>query len=703
MKTENHLNLYRILKTIFLSTDQKLFGELDRILPFLAEIFGEASFWLWDYTKNDKVFRCVWKHLSRTGEESFVDGVGKESLLFVTPKEHEAGENETNRSIQIPEDEGHTRLLLSLVNEQDAIGILEIVQQKNRSMDPLTQDAFYEELSEIFAGILRRTHSHERSMPDSNSVIPIADDKRADEFLDSLPVMVWETDKDNAIVYANKYTFDIFGYRPEELIGKAKTELLDDVETDRIHKFIDPIIKDRKKYHITGMRAKGKDGKVTLIESNAVPIFDSENRWSGYRGVDRIVELSLSASTENEGLNAYLERRVAERTQAFQRVIERYKTVQMRLEMVLWAANQGVWDWDLVKDKIFYNENWFNLLGYKRREFPNLEKAWRQLIHPDDIPYALKAMEDHYSGAKPYYEVEYRMKKKTGEYAWILDKGRIVSYGKDLTPLRMVGIHSDITPRRAFEEELKRAKEAAENANRSKSEFLSNVNHELRTPLTIIMGLAETLLMELPVEKKDFPKKILRNSQQLLRLINDVIDLSKIEAGKFSLEKKPFQLSEVIDFIHQSFSHEIEKKGLSFIVGNLSKELIGDSLRLKQVLTNLVANAMKFTKSGCIKLSCNLVAESVNEETIEFCIEDTGIGIPETALNKIFERFYQIDSSNHRRYSGTGLGLSIVKELVDMMNGTIWVKSVIGTGTVFFLRIPFEKPCEVLNDQTVYP
>jgi PAS domain S-box-containing protein len=415
------------------------------------------------------------------------------------------------------------------------------------------------------------------------------------------------------------------------------------------------------------------------------------------------VELSLSASTENEGLNAYLERRVAERTQAFQRVIERYKTVQMRLEMVLWAANQGVWDWDLVKDKIFYNENWFNLLGYKRREFPNLEKAWRQLIHPDDIPYALKAMEDHYSGAKPYYEVEYRMKKKTGEYAWILDKGRIVSYGKDLTPLRMVGIHSDITPRRAFEEELKRAKEAAENANRSKSEFLSNVNHELRTPLTIIMGLAETLLMELPVEKKDFPKKILRNSQQLLRLINDVIDLSKIEAGKFSLEKKPFQLNEVIDFIHQSFALEIEKKGLSFIVGNLSKELIGDSLRLKQVLTNLVANAMKFTKSGWIKLSCSLVAESVNDETIEFRIEDTGIGIPETALNKIFERFYQIDSSNHRRYSGTGLGLSIVKELVDMMNGTIWVKSVIGTGTVFFLRIPFEKPCEAPNDQTVYP
>ena len=368
--------------------------------------------------------------------------------------------------------------------------------------------------------------------------------------------------------------------------------------------------------------------------------------------------------------------------------------------MVLWAANQGIWDWDLQTDTIYHNENYYTLLGFSKRDFPDPNKVWRQLTHPDDIDLVLKALDDHYSGSKPYYEVEYRMRKKNGEYAWILDKGRIVSYGENLVPLRMVGVHSDITERRAFEEELRQAKQAAEDANRSKSEFIANVNHELRTPLTVIMGLAETLLMEMPDNKKEFPIHILKNAKQLLLLINDIIDLSKIESGKFSLAKKSFQLAETLDYIRQSFALETEKKGISLKILGPSIVLYGDHVRLKQILTNLVANAIKFTSQGGVTLTCEISSEEESKVVLLFEVQDTGIGIGESELNKIFERFYQIDGSNHRKYSGTGLGLSIVKQLVSLMNGSVWVKSQIGEGTTFYVRIPFALPNRPLKPST---
>ncbi|HOT87280.1 MAG TPA: HAMP domain-containing sensor histidine kinase, partial [Thermotogota bacterium] len=244
------------------------------------------------------------------------------------------------------------------------------------------------------------------------------------------------------------------------------------------------------------------------------------------------------------------------------------------------------------------------------------------------------------------------------------------------------------------------AKQAAEDANRSKSEFIANVNHELRTPLTVIMGLAETLLMEMPDNKKEFPIHILKNAKQLLLLINDIIDLSKIESGKFSLAKKSFQLAETLDYIRQSFALETEKKGISLKILGPSIVLYGDHVRLKQILTNLVANAIKFTSQGGVTLTCEISSEEESKVVLLFEVQDTGIGIGESELNKIFERFYQIDGSNHRKYSGTGLGLSIVKQLVSLMNGSVWVKSQIGEGTTFYVRIPFALPNRPLKPST---
>lgn len=542
-----------------------------------------------------------------------------------------------------------------------------------------------------FAGVVSMIEdmSQTRNMEDRL----IEAENRYLDLLETLPDIIWEVNERGEFTYLSPQIRELLGYLPEEWIGKEPPDMMSKKEAERIKKVWYPILESRQSFQLLLNSLKDKSGKEIHVESSGKPFYDTSGHFKGYRGVDRVVENRLQLEKELEEMNALLEQKVAERTKALRIIIKRYKTLQTRLEMVLWAANQGIWDWNLEKDEIYYDENWFKLLGYKKKEFADAGKVWRQLVHPDDIPNALKELENHIDGSKKFYEVEYRMKSKTEEWVWIYDKGRIIEYKDGVTPRRMVGIHADITKRRAFEEELKKAKEIAENANKSKSEFISNINHELRTPLTIIMGLSETLLMELPTDKKDFPKKILKHAHQLLNLISDVMDLAKIESGKFSLEKKPIFLPELLDTIRQSFALEVEKKGLKLVIekaADLPETFIGDSLRIKQILINLIANSVKFTNKGSITLSCRSGFYQEEDKSIEFIVKDTGIGIPAEKLSKIFERFYQIDSSLHRKYPGTGLGLSIVKELVDLMSGKIWVESEEGKGTTFRVKIPIK-------------
>ncbi len=372
---------------------------------------------------------------------------------------------------------------------------------------------------------------------------------------------------------------------------------------------------------------------------------------------------------------------------------EELRLSEARWQFALEGAGDGVWDWNPASGQVYYSSRWKEMLGYRAEEIGDGLHEWDARIHPDDREETYAAINRHLRGESPLYSSEHRLSCKDGSFKWILDRGKVIQRDGNGAPVRMIGTHSDITERKRMEREIVEARERAEAANRAKSEFLANMTHEIRTPLNGIMGIAQLLRMtKLSGEQLDYLEKMDIAARNLLAVVSSVLDISKIEAGKIDREHVAFSLRNSIDSVIVSIFPAIREKCLGFtndIDDTIPDMLNGDEPRLKQILLNLLGNAVKFTDQGGFALSVRLLERENDSALIRFTVTDTGIGIAPEDLKRIFDPFEQADSSLSRRYGGAGLGLSISRSLAELMGGEIRVESVSGAGSSFHVTIPF--------------
>ncbi len=381
------------------------------------------------------------------------------------------------------------------------------------------------------------------------------------------------------------------------------------------------------------------------------------------------------------------------RAQAKRSLIEEtLKDSEKRFAIAIEGTQDGIFDWDIRTNTVFYSQRFFEMLGYPGRDVNGTYDDFKQYLHPDDAKNVENYIKQYLDGAFPEYVQEFRMKHKSGRWIWIQSRAKVLMDRKG-EPYRMVGAHTDITHLIKAQEKLEAEKEEAESANRAKSDFLAHMSHEIRTPLTAISGIAEIMQKrqnKLDESQKQLVSTLNSSSSALKDLVNDILDFSKIESRELELDEELFLLEDLIHEVISMMSLRANEKGISFLFDYnevKNAEFYGDKKRVRQILSNLIGNAVKFTDTGGVTVKA-FFEDRKGGDFLRVDVTDTGIGIASEDFDLIFERFKQADSSVSRKYGGTGLGLPISKNLAELMDGDIFLSSQAKKGSTFSLILP---------------
>jgi PAS domain S-box-containing protein len=414
-----------------------------------------------------------------------------------------------------------------------------------------------------------------------------------------------------------------------------------------------------------------KDG--TVLDRYSAPVLDEEGNHHG---------------------RIWTFRDITQRKRAEEEILE----AKHFAESIAEQSTSLIYIFDIEKNEnVYVNRNVAEFLGYSSAELAGMgENILPTIIHPEDLP---RIGQQHARFAEVMdnriLDIEYRIRDASGQWRWHWARQTAFKRGPDGAATQILGTAQDITERKEAEQALRAAKEAAEAANRAKSRFLANMSHEIRTPMNGVIGMTGLLLgSSLTPEQRDFVETIRESGESLLTVINEILDFSKVEAGKLTFQTLDFDLREVVEGTVDLLAKTAESKGLDlsgFIHPCVPAHLRGDPGRLRQVLVNLVGNAIKFTAAGEVALRVELACESETDATLDIRVRDTGIGIAPEAQSRLFEAFSQADASTTRKYGGTGLGLALSRQLVEKMGGEIGLESAEGAGSTFWVRLPLAK------------
>jgi len=556
-------------------------------------------------------------------------------------------------------------------HEKDEIGVL--VRRTKRFLDVLKDNLkrrydveaeLVKSNEELEQRVYSRTIELEKEVVERKEIeqAVLLSEKRFRAITETMSDWVWEMDEMLRFTFLSDHFEGRFGVSPKSILGKRREEIItDEISKEHFTSHLDDL-KNHRPFSNFTYPYYNSDEETIYISISGKPIFSENGNFIGYRGT--------GANVTNQVL--------AEKS---------LEESEQRLKHILAVSPIGVGITRICDSVIMYaNDPCATMFGYSPEEWVG-QKGGNTWTNPSDRQKFVTIFEKEGHVASQ----EVLLKRKDGSLFWGINTWDTIYFQSEKCILFWV---FDISEQKDNEIAISLAKQQAEQATQAKSEFLANMSHEIRTPMNSVIGFSHLALQtELTEQQHDYVTKIQNSSQHLLGVINDILDFSKIEAGKLGIEHISFSLDDVLEQVSDVIRIRAEEKGLEVLLSyswNLPNELVGDPLRLGQILINLAGNAVKFTEKGEITIGVDEIKQDHGAIVYKFSVIDTGIGMSEDEQEGLFKSFSQADSSTTRRFGGTGLGLVISKKLVEMMGGHIEVLSKKGMGTTFSFFASFE-------------